>query len=92
MAAHAASSWEHPSIRVTVVLTTQKKDAERLRDFLVQHTPHKIFVGASCMHCGQLYEDLQKVLLLTQFVNAPCSSSLHVWDMHLFHASANQSV
>lgn len=42
-------------------MAAQSKDAERVRDFLVQHTPHKIFVGASCMQCGQLYEDLQKV-------------------------------
>ena len=78
LAAHAASSWEHPSIHVIVLLAAQAKDAERLRDFLVQHTPHKIFVGASCMPCGQLYEDLQKVLLLTWCESAPCSSSLHI--------------
>ena len=40
----------------------QSKDAERIRDFLVQHTPHKIFLGGACMQCVQLYEDLQKVL------------------------------
>ena len=42
--------------------STQSKDAERIRDFLVQHTPHKIFLGGACMQCAQLYEDLQKVL------------------------------
>jgi len=47
---------------IIIVLSAQSKDAERIRDFLVQHTPHKIFVGGSCMQCTQLYEDLDKVL------------------------------
>lgn len=46
----------------STVLPAQRKDAERVRDFLVQHTPHKIFLGGSCMRCVQLYEDLKQVL------------------------------
>ena len=46
---------------MTALLSAQSKDAERIRDFLVQHTPHKIFLGGACMQCVQLYEDLQKV-------------------------------
>ena len=49
---------------MTALLSAQSKDAERIRDFLVQHTPHKIFLGGACMQCVQLYEDLQKVRVL----------------------------
>lgn len=45
-----------------MVLPAQRTDAERVRDFLVQHTPHKIFLGGACMRCVQLYEDLKQVL------------------------------
>ena len=45
-----------------MAVPAQRKDAERVRDFLVQHTPHKIFLGGSCMRCVQLYEDLKQVL------------------------------
>ena len=50
------------SQRAEYEMHVQSKDAERIRDFLVQHTPHKIFLGGACMQCVQLYEDLQKVL------------------------------
>ena len=39
----------------------QAKDAERIKDFILKHSPHVLLVGATNMHCRQLLDDLTKV-------------------------------
>ena len=39
----------------------QAKDAERIRDFILEHSPHVVLVGASGMECRQLKEDLDSI-------------------------------
>lgn len=36
----------------------QVKDAERIKDFILKHSPHVLLVGATNMHCRQLQVDL----------------------------------
>lgn len=36
----------------------QKKDAERILDFLIKHTPHAVLVGTTNIHSKALFEDL----------------------------------
>lgn len=50
-----------PFIIVTSRVLGQAKDAERIKDFILKHSPHVLLVGATNMHCRQLHDDLNKV-------------------------------
>ena len=39
----------------------QKKDAERILEFLVKHTPHAVLVGTTNIHSKALMEDLSAI-------------------------------
>ncbi|BDA45673.1 Transcription elongation factor SPT6 [Coccomyxa sp. Obi] len=41
--------------------TSKARDAERIKDFILKHSPHVLLVGATNMHCRQLHDDLNKV-------------------------------
>ena len=38
------------------------KDAERIRDFILEHRPHVVMVGTTNLHCKQLHADLRSIL------------------------------
>ncbi|CAL8470742.1 g10284 [Coccomyxa elongata] len=40
---------------------SKAKDVERIKDFILKHSPHVLLVGATNMHCRQLQDDLAKV-------------------------------
>lgn len=39
----------------------QKMDAQRITDFILQHQPHLVVIGASMPEAAQLREDLQNI-------------------------------
>lgn len=39
----------------------QSKDAQRIRDFILEHRPHVVMVGATNLHCKQLHADLAHI-------------------------------
>lgn len=43
-------------------LPVQVKDAERIRDFILEHRPHVVLVGATNLHCKQLHGDLRAIM------------------------------
>lgn len=46
----------------TALIVMQVKDAERIRDFILEHRPHVVMVGATNLHCKQLHADLRSIL------------------------------
>jgi transcription elongation factor SPT6 len=43
------------------MVVVQSRDAERIRDFILEHAPHVVLVGAAGLECRQLKEDLDSI-------------------------------